>query len=157
MEKKKRFLLIILLLLFIGVAIFFLFGHSRDNLLLPADENAEEWDGNQNLPNGEKSETATIKIPGFDSLAFTANQKEQKVNFYNPEENACLFRMTLFVDDIQYWQSGYVQPGKGFYDITLDDMLESGDYDGYLLIECYREDGEALNNAKVEFSMRVVE
>lgn len=158
MKKKKTFLIImILLLLLICVAILFSFGRSPEKILLPSDENAEEWSGNQNLPNGEKSETKTIKIPGFDSLAFKANQKEQKVNFYNPKENTCLFRMTLFVDDVQYWQSGYVEPGKGFYDITLDNVLESGDYDAYLLIECYKEEGTALNNAKVEFQMKVVE
>lgn len=157
-KKKKRFLIIMfLLLLLICIIILFSFGRSPENIPLPSDENAEEWNGNQNLPNGAKSETKTIKIPGFDSLAFTAGQKEQKVNFFNPKENTCLFRMTLFVDDVQYWQSGYVEPGKGFYDITLDKVLESGDYDAFLLIECYKEEGTALNNAKVEFQMKVVE
>lgn len=158
--KKKKFLPIImlLLLLLLGFAIFFYLGCSdKEKFLLLSDENAEEWNGNQNLPNGEKSETKTIKIPGFDSLAFTAGQKVQKVNFFNPEENDCLFRMTLFVDDKQYWQSGYVEPGKGYYDITLDDTLESGDYNAYLLIECFKDDSTALNNAKVEFEMKVVE
>lgn len=158
--KKKKFLPIIvsLLLLLLGFVIFFYLGCSdKEKLLLLSDENAEEWNGNQNLPNGEKSETKTIKIPGFDSLAFTAGQKGQKVNLYNPKENTCLFRMTLFVEDVQYWQSGYVEPGKGFYDITLDKVLESGDYDAYLFIECYKEEGTALNNAKVEFQMKVVE
>lgn len=158
--KKKRFLqiIVLLLLLLLGFAIFFYFGCSdKEKILLLSDENAEEWNGNQNLPNGEKSESKTIKIPGFDSLAFKANQKEQKVNFYNPKENTCLFRMTLFIDDVQYWQSGYVEPGKGYYTISLDKTLESGDYNAYLLIECYKEEGTALNNAKVEFQMKVVE
>lgn len=158
MKKKKTFLIIMfLLLLLICFVIFFSFGRSPEKILLPSDENAEEWNGNQNLPNGKKSETNTIKIPGFDSLAFNAGQKEQKVNFYNPKENTCLFRMTLFVDDVQYWQSGYVEPGKGYYNITLDDTLESGDYNAYLLVECFKEEGKALNSAKVEFNMKVVE
>lgn len=157
-KKKKRFLIIMfLLLLLICIIILFSFGRSPENILLPSDENAEEWNGKQNLPNGAKSETKTIKIPGFDSLAFTAGQKEQKVNFFNPEENDCLFRMTLFVDDKQYWQSGYVEPGKGYYNITLDDTLESGDYNAYLLVECFKEEGKTLNSAKVEFKMKVVE
>lgn len=158
--KKKKFLpiIVLLLLLLFGFAIFFYFRCSdKEKLLLLSDENAEEWNGSQNLPNGEKSESKTIKIPGFDSLAFKANQKEQKVNFYNPEENDCLFLMTLFVDDKQYWQSGYVQPGKGYYNITLDDTLEYGDYNAYLFVECFKEEGKALNSAKVEFQMKVVE
>lgn len=158
MKKKKTFLIImILLLLLICVAILFSFGRSPENILLPSDKNAEEWNGKQNLPNGAKSESKTIKIPGFDSLAFTAGQKEQKVNFFNPEENDCLFRMTLFVDDKQYWQSGYVEPGKGYYNITLDDTFESGNYNAYLFVECFKEEGKALNSAKVEFQMKVVE
>ena len=157
-KKKKRFLIIMfLLLLLICIIILFSFGRSPENILLPSDENAEEWNGKQNLPNGAKSETKTIKIPGFDSLAFTAGQKEQKVNFFNPEENDCLFRMTLFVDDKQYWQSGYVEPGKGYYNITLDDTFESGNYNAYLFVECFKEEGKALNSAKVEFQMKVVE
>lgn len=157
-KKKKRFLIIMfLLLLLICIIILFSFGRSPENILLPSDENAEEWNGKQNLPNGAKSETKTIKIPGFDSLAFTAGQKEQKVNFFNPEENDCLFRMTLFIDDVQYWQSGYVEPGKGYYNITLDDTLEYGDYNAYLFVECFKEEGKALNSAKVEFKMKVVE
>lgn len=160
MKRKKRFLIYMyicfLLLLLIGITILFSFGRSEDKILLPWDENAEEWKGNQNLFNGAKSEGNTIKIPGFDSLAFTAGQKEQKVNFYNPDGNSVLFKMALFINDVQYWQSSYVAPGKGYYNITLDDTLESGDYDGYLLIECFKEEGTAVNSAKVEFTLKVV-
>lgn len=162
MKRKKRFLIItmyvcIMLLLLICIAIFFSSGRFANKIPLPSDENAEEWNGNQNLSNGAKSEGRTIKIPGFsDSLAFKASQKEQKVNFYNPEGNTCLFRMTLYVDEVQYWQSGYVAPGKGYYEIILNNTLESGDYEGYLFIECFTEEGTALNNAKVEFNLKVV-
>lgn len=158
MKKKNVFLLIIMLLLLIGIAIIFLSGRFGGNIsqLLPIDDSAEEWNGTQNLPNGKKSESKTIKIPGFDSLAFIANEKHQKVNFYNPEENSCLFRMTLFINDKQYWQSGYVSPGKGYYEIELDETLESGEYDGCLLIECFKEDGKPTNSARVEFQMGVV-
>lgn len=144
--------------LLVGFTIFFLFGRSDGKILLPVDENAEDWNGDQRLPNGEKQDTDTIKIPGFDSLTFTANQKNQKVNFKNPEENLCLFRMTLFINDQQFWQSaGGVEPGKGYYDIDLDDVLQPGNYDGSLLVECFREDGTALNSAKVKFKVKVVE
>ena len=46
---------------------------------------------------------------------------------------------------------------KGYYNITLDDTLESGDYNAYLFVECFKEEGKALNSAKVEFNMKVVE
>ena len=156
--KKRNIFVIVLLLLLFGFIIFFRFGRSDDKILLPVDENAQNWDGDQKLPNGEKQETNSIKIPGFDSLTFTANQKIQQVNFKNPEGNNCLFRMTLFINDEQSWQSaGGIEPGKGYYEIELDDVLKSGDYDGLLLVECFKDDGTALNNAKVKFSVKVVE
>ena len=153
---KKRKLCIIMILLLVGITIFFFFGRSGKEDLLPTDNNAEEWNGDQKLPSGAKSDDKTIKIPGISSLVFISDQKGQKVNFYNPKENDCLFRMTLYIEDKQYWQSGYIDPGKGYYDITLDDSLQSGDYNGALLIECYKEEGTALNNAKVEFNLKVV-
>lgn len=65
--------------------------------------------------------------------------------------------MTLFVDDKQYWQSpGVIEPGKGYYEIELDELLESGDYDGALLTECFKDDGTVLNSAKVKFDVTVV-
>lgn len=154
---KKRKVCIIVLLLLLSIIIFFFFGRSDSKILLPVDKNAQEWDGDQKLPTGGQQDADTIKIPGFDSLTFTANQKEQKVNFKNPEENNCLFRMTLLIDDKQYWQSaGGIEPGKGYYEIQLDDTLQPGDYDGSLLVECFKEDGTALNNAKVKFNVEVV-
>lgn len=155
--KKRKICIVVVLLLLCGLIIFFLFGRSDNKSLLPTDGIAVEWDGEQKLPTGVKTDDKTIKIPGIGSLTFIANQKEQKVNFYNPKENDCLFRMTLYVDNEQYWQSGYVDPGKGYYDITLDDTLKTGDYNGALLIECFRDEGTALNNARVEFDLKVVE
>lgn len=113
MKRKKSFLIIcLLLLLLVGFIIVFLFKGTGNNILLPKDNSAEEWNGDQKLSSGEKSDEKTIKIPGISSLVFIANQKEQKVNFYNPKENTCLFRMTLYIEESQYWQSGYIDPGK---------------------------------------------
>lgn len=159
MKKKKTFFTTccLLLLLLVSFIIVFFFRGTGNNILLPKDNSAEEWNGDQKLPSGEKSDEKTIKIPGISSLVFIANQKEQKVNFYNPKENTCLFRMTLYIEESQYWQSGYIDPGKGYYNITLNDALKSGEYNGYLLIECFKENGTALNNAKVEFQLKVVD
>ena len=66
--------------------------------------------------------------------------------------------MTLFIDNPQYWQSaGGVEPGKGYYEIELVDVLQPGNYDGCLLVECFKEDGTVLNSAKVKFNVKVVE
>lgn len=46
-------------------------------------------------------ENPNIAIPGYESLEFKAGKKKQSVNFYNPEENTCYFRISLVlkVDD----------------------------------------------------------
>ena len=36
-----------------------------------------------------------IAIPGYGSLDFKAGKKKQSVNFYNPKENTCYFRISL--------------------------------------------------------------
>lgn len=155
--KKKILLPTIIVLLLCGIFYIFFFGRSDDKVILLSDNNAEEWEGNQQLMTGIKSETKSIRIPGFESLAFYAGQKTQKVNFFNPEENECLFKMSLLIDQQTYWQSEFVEPGKGFYEIELKEALKAGDYAGSLLIECYDKEGKALNNARVEFNTKVVE
>lgn len=121
---------------------------------LSVDRNAITWNGEQPLIQDSESIPA-IAIPGFDSLVFKSNQKSQKVNFYNPKDNHCLFLMGLYINDKLYWQSGYVQPGDGYYDIKLEDVLRSGEYNAYLKIQCYKPDGFALNSAKVNFNLTV--
>lgn len=152
---NKKSSLIIMVSLLCGALLFLLI--CRDNSpvknLLPVDKNADDWNGNQDMPT-EQKEAEIIQVPGYDTLTFKSSTKEQKVNFYNPEANTCLFKLTLFVDGAQYWQSSYIEPGKGYYNIELDKVLEKGEYDAYLLTECFTRDGKALNNAKVEFKVK---
>lgn len=87
------------------------------NRLLEVDEGAVQWEGEKNRPTDQTP--GTIAIPGFDELTFIADQTQQYVNFHNPEVNDCLFLMTLYIQGEPYWQSGYVEPGKGYYTIVL--------------------------------------
>ena len=77
------------------VIIFLLNRGDNDNnkKLLPIDEIAEKWHGKQDLPS--TGETKEIIIPGFKTLVLIANSSEQAVNLCNPEENECLFKLTL--------------------------------------------------------------
>lgn len=160
MEKKRKQIyitvIILLLLLLLGAIIYILCNQRNSSPTLPTDENAVEWEGEQKVPrlqNGQKG----IAIPGFDTLVFTANQTHQKVNFYNPSENDCLFRMTMYVNDEALWQSGYCVAGNGYYDIDISKPLAVGDYSAYLKVECFKVDGTPLNGAKVEFDLKVQE
>lgn len=125
---------------------------------LPIDSNAEEWNGNQELPKASLGDNAAIVIPGFNELVFIADQTKQQVNFYNPEINDCLFLMSLYVDDELLWQSGYVKPGDGYYEIELSRALPEDEIfkNGCLRIQCYKLDGTTLNSARVNFKLTVV-
>lgn len=144
-------MLLLLLIIAVAVLCFWIFKpDSTDDL--PIDEDAVTWEGNQDLQHKRSSENK-IAIPCFDSLVFTANETEQSVNFNNPKENSCLFKMSLYVEDTLLWQSGYVKPGDGYYTISLDSPLEAGEYPSYLLVNCFLADGTELNSAKVEFNL----
>ena len=157
MKKKKCFLIIICIVILLLIAFIFLSGRKgkTENPLLPIDELAEKWKGTQNLP--REGENTQIDVPGFKSLVFISNQTSQKVNFYNPSENDCLFKLTLYADDKQLWESGYIQPSDGYYDIEIIDPLDSGEYEGKLIYQCYKEDGTQLNSAVVSFKLTVKE
>ena len=157
MKKKKCFLIILCIAILLLIAFIFLSGRQgkEDKPLLPIDELAEKWKGNQDLPSsGENKE---IDVPGFKTLVFKAKQTSQKVNFYNPSENDCLFKLTLYADDKQLWESRYIQPNDGYYDIEINNSLDVGEYTGKLLYQCYKDDGIQLNSAVVTFKMIVKE
>lgn len=157
-EKKYLYIsaIIILLLLLIGAVWYIICSPSIDKPVLPTDKNAVEYEGDRQtnkLQTGQKG----IAIPGFDSLVFSANRTNQRVNFFNHDSNDCLFLMTLYVDDAAMWQSGYCPPGTGYYDIELTEPLTTGKYAAYLRVQCFKEDGTELNGAKVEFDLTVQE
>ncbi|MDO4976825.1 MAG: tRNA (uracil-5-)-methyltransferase [Eubacteriales bacterium] len=155
MKKKRLFIIIILLLaLSAGIAIFLHFHNQPSHNPLSSDDSADDWSGEQELYNPQ-DDVPTIEIPGIVSLVFSPDETKQKVNFHNPKINSCLFRMTLYVDEKQYWQSGYVEPGKGFYEIELTEPVPVGSHEAYLLYECFKEDGTVLNGAHVIFSLTV--
>ena len=160
MNNKKTLLvsilitLVIVLCAVILVLIFYHPNRGQPPTNLEADSDATTYDGNQDLPQ-RKEETKQIAIPGIESLVFIAGQTEQKVNFFNPDVNDCLFRLTLSVDNEPIWQSGYIEPGKGYYTISLDNALEVGEYKATLLYECFKSDGTTLNSANVAFPLYV--
>lgn len=157
MKKKKKFFLIMLIMALLLVALGFLFGRNdSNNKLLPHDDTAQNWDGDQKLPTGNKSKL--IEIPGFQSLVFFLNEEKQKVNFHNPESNSCLMKMSLYADDVELWHNeDYLAPGKGYYEIVVDNMPDAGNYAGKLQIQCYTEDGTELNGAVVNFDLIIKE
>ena len=101
-----------------------------------------------------------ISIPGYESLEFKAGKKKQSVNFYNPEENTCYFRISLVLkaDEAEevLWTSELIEPGEEVKSIKLDKELESGEYPAILKYECFSfKDETPLNGSNVELVLSV--
>lgn len=126
-------------------------------------------------------ENPNISIPGYGSLDFKAGKKKQSVNFYNPEENTCYFRISLVLkaDDSTetgkaagaeetenangadskeevLWTSELIEPGEEIKSIKISKELESGEYPSILKYECFSlKDETPLNGSNVELILTV--
>ncbi|SDW15282.1 hypothetical protein SAMN05216391_102133 [Lachnospiraceae bacterium KHCPX20] len=112
-----------------------------------------------------------ISIPGYESLEFKAEKEEQSVDFYNPDENTCFFRISLVLKDetdttngeegnageeTVLWSSEMIEPGEHVKSIKLSKELESGEYTATLKYECFRlQDKTPLNGSNVELTLNV--
>ena len=153
MKQKKIILTVICLLIVLIMMCRSCADKPEDSRLLAIDPAAQSWQGNQNLH--RPSSGKEIAIPGFTHLSFLADSTEQKVNFFNPNENDCYFVFSLYVADNLLWRSGYCPPGNGYYSIELTESLQCGKYNAALKIECYQEDGKQLNGASIPFTLSV--
>ena len=116
-------------------------------------------------------ENPNISIPGYESLTFTAGKKKQSVDFYNPDENTCFFRISLVIKDetdtangeegnageeTVLWTSDFIEPGEHVKSIKLSKELESGEYAAILKYECFSlKDKTPLNGSNVELMLKV--
>lgn len=112
-----------------------------------------------------------IAIPGYESLDFKTGKTKQSVDFYNPDENTCFFRISLVVKDetdtangeegnageeTVLWTSDFIEPGEHVKSIKLSKELESGEYTATLKYECFRlQDKTPLNGSNVELTLNV--
>ena len=110
-----------------------------------------------------------ISIPGYESLALKAGTKKQSVNFYNPEENTCYFRISLVLEaddagadkaagseDTVLWTSELLEPGESVKSIKLERALQSGEYAAIIKYECFSlSDNTTLNGANISVTLEV--
>ena len=128
-------------------------------------------------------EKPNIAIPGYESLDFKAGKKKQSVNFYNPEENTCYFRISLVLEhgngaetgnasgdapgneqgaagsvesETLLWTSDLIEPGEQVKSIKLEQALKSGEYPAILKYECFSlKDQSPLNGSDIVLTIRV--
>ena len=112
-----------------------------------------------------------ISIPGYESLDFKTGKTKQSVDFYNPDENTCFFRISLVIKDepdtangeegnageeTVLWTSDFIEPGEHVKSIKLSKELESGEYAAILKYECFSlKDKTPLNGSNVELTLNV--
>ena len=98
-----------------------------------------------------------IILAGYDRIKLRAEQKEQSVYFYNPEENECFLVFSLLLDGEELCSSGFLAPNTTVETVRLSKALPAGEYaDAVLRYSCYdlytqRE----LNGAEIAVKLEV--
>lgn len=105
----------------------------------------------------EPSEADSISIPGFDFLSLQAGAQEQSMPLYNPENNACYFRISLLLDGEALWRSDLLAPGQTAPQQKLSRALAAGEYSAVLKYECFADEAETvpLNGSEIALTLRV--
>lgn len=135
---------------------------------------SESSSGNTDKSNKDYSnivENSNISIPGYESLEFKAGKTKQSVDFYNPDDNTCFFRISLVIkygadtangkegnvgEETVLWTSEMIEPGEHVKSIKLSKELESGEYAAILKYECFSlKDKTPLNGSNVELMLKV--
>ena len=103
----------------------------------------------------EPSEADSISIPGFDFLSLQAGV--QSMPLYNPENNACYFRISLLLDGGALWRSDLLAPGQTAPQQMLSRALAAGEYSAVLKYECFTDEAETvpLNGSEIALLLRV--
>lgn len=163
LSKKKLVILAVLAILLVGGGV--MLGMNWQNwfgetVVEPdLDDSAVDWQGTQPTDSTDADGKKGIAIPGYKSISLIAGQTKQTVNLYNPEVNDCYFVMSLILPDgSEIWKSKMVAPGKGLYQINLNQELAAGTYENSILkYECYKQDDDLtkLNGGEVKITLEV--
>ena len=99
----------------------------------------------------------SIVVPGLDHLTISANTTDVNLGLENPSDNACLFVISLELDDgTVLYTSGLLAPGDEVGDVTLSQALSPGTYEAVIRYEAYdADDLSPLNSAEVTISLVV--
>ena len=113
-------------------------------------------DTQQAVTQSASADSSKIDIPGFETLTLKADETEQTSPFFNPENNVCLFRLTLKVNGEDIWTSGDIAPGQKAESMTLSHELAAGEYSAKLKYDCFTlEDKTPLNGAEIDLTVNV--
>lgn len=158
-KKSKKVIILILGIIFFTIISMLIAGNFekvKDILSPDIDSAATNWKGPENE---NDSLSRGIAIPGYESMKLRANKLDQKVSIYNPEENNCYFVITLCLPNgTEIYKSKMIEPGKGLYNIVLNQKIQKGIYENSILkYECFAMDESLseLNGASVNLKLEV--
>ena len=91
------------------------------------------------------------------AAAGDAPSAQQSMPLYNPENNACYFRISLLLDGEALWRSDLLAPGQTAPQQTLSRALAAGEYSAVLKYECFTDEAETvpLNGSEIALTLRV--
>ena len=104
----------------------------------------------------ENNELGSIKIPGYETVYFPADEKEVQINLVNPEGNKCYFKFQLCVGEETLYSSDLVEEGYSVDTLELAHSLNKGEYELSIKITPYDlENLTQLNGANIKTKLIV--
>lgn len=119
------------------------------------DDSAKPYDPAEAMA----TDSSGIAIPGYSTVYFPENETSVQMTLYNPEQNTCLFKFELYIDEESepIASTDLIEAGKAVENITLSRPLAAGEYDLYIKVLPYTTDTyTALNNALVRAELCVL-
>lgn len=160
---KIYLIIIIVLLVLLAVVGGYLIYSMKNNKQTMAgtsgtvDAQASEWDDGLNAPSEIEGR---ILVPGYSGAKMQAGDTMLTLRIGNPAENTCYLQATLQLEDgTVLFESGLIEPGMGYDEITLTQTLEVGTYDAFVHYQGYSmdENPEILNSCDSAFTLTVTE
>lgn len=151
-DKSNKLKLIAFIVAFV-VLLFFVFTLTHNDNIYKSNEQIATLDF---IPN--TAEAKTITIPATNGLNFKSGQILQCVDLYNPKENNCYFRISIYLsDNTLLWQSNYLKPTEKINEISISQVLQKGTYKNCLMIyDCFAiTDESRLNSGEVKIEINV--
>lgn len=160
MKRKTYNLIIVLLILILGIGLFIIYQLMQREDVAGSSahiaEDASEWD--DGIENEEEKVTGRILVPGYSGASIKEGEKVLSLRIGNPKENTCYLKATLQLEDgTVLYESGLIEPGKGYETIELYDSLEAGEYNAMVHYQGYSmdESKETLNSCDSAFVLKV--
>lgn len=159
--RQKIMVILLIVLLFAGGVFWLFFRPAQVSPVqtgngMVLDMDAEDWE-NQ-LEGQAEAETSGIKIPGYGTITFPADEKEVQLTLANPEENPCYFQFVIALDETGeiLYTSDLIEPGKAIKNLTLARGLEAGEHEAAIQVHTFSLDTqERMNNAVVRTNVSV--